>query len=387
MRLHHRRAGLPMEFDARPRTFVADAKFGDVIACLVARGWRRVALDRRDAALSWRNLAKTDFGRLAPGAIVNHFSGSQAVSHKATLAAALADRGADYYPACYDLRLPAHARRSPRRARAGASSQKYAERPLLFHGRKFDVRQWVLVTSLAPLVVWGFSDCYARFASAPWDLGGPGLGDRFAHLCNHSVQRDAPAGGPVPEHMWAARDLAAAVDGRFGAGAFAGRLAPRLGPSRSPSAASSLRRARVGRGFEWLGLDLMVADDLSCWLLEANVSPDVSRSTAVTAALVPAAADCLRLVLDEGHGDDAGAAVDLARAAGAARAAPADRRSQALTWDERETVAGVVRLQAKEWQAAGLMSLTLPDGLHDKVSLLDAFSRPDLGARLGGTPR
>ena len=52
---------------------------------------------------------------------------------------------------------------------------------------------------------------------------------------------------------------------------------------------------------------------------------------------------------------------------------PRDRRSQALTWDERETVAGVVRLQAKEWQAAGLMSLTLPDGLHDKVSLLDAF--------------
>ena len=100
-----------MEFDARRRTFVADAKFGDVIACLVARGWRRVALDRRDAALSWRNLAKTDFGRLAPGVHVNHFSGSQAVSHKATLAAALADRGADFYPACYDLRLPAHARR------------------------------------------------------------------------------------------------------------------------------------------------------------------------------------------------------------------------------------------------------------------------------------
>ena len=188
------------------------------------------------------------------------------------------------------------------------------------------MRQWVLVTSLAPLVVWGFSDCYARFASAPWDLGGPGLGDRFAHLCNHSVQKDAPAGGPVPEHMWAARDLAAAVDGRFGAGAFAGRLAPRL-RAVAVAVCRELARggaARVGRGFEWLGLDLMVADDLSCWLLEANVSPDVSRSTAVTAALVPAAtADCLRLVLDEGHGDDAGAAVDPARAPGAARAAPA----------------------------------------------------------------
>ncbi|KAH8052113.1 hypothetical protein JL720_14995 [Aureococcus anophagefferens] len=314
-----------MGIDARPR-LRRGREVRDVIACLVARGWRRVALDRRDAALSWRNLAKTDFGRLAPGAIVNHFSGSQAVSHKATLAAALADRGADFYPACYDLRLPARAA-VPRALGVGAAArsvvpagaardagllaaavaaaaggadgadaaatdavaaaraarwrvvaQKYVERPLLFHGRKFDVRQWVLVTSLAPLVVWGFSDCYARFASAPWDLAGPGLGDRFAHLCNHSVQRDAPAGGPVPEHMWAARDLAAAVDGRFGAGA--------------------------------------------CWLLEANVSPDVSRSTAVTAALVPRRRRTARLVLDEGHGDDAGAAVDPARAAGA-RAAPA----------------------------------------------------------------
>jgi hypothetical protein len=43
------------------------------------------------------------------------------------------------------------------------------------------------------------------------------------------------------------------------------------------------------KSFEWLGLDLMVDDELRVWLLELNVSPDVSHSTAVTACMAPAA--------------------------------------------------------------------------------------------------
>jgi hypothetical protein len=66
---------------------------------------------------------------------------------------------------------------------------------------------------------------------------------------------------------------------------------------------------RRGRGFEWLGLDVMVDEHLEPWLLEVNVSPDVSHSTSVTKPLVQAAtSDLLSMLWDKseaggGEGD------------------------------------------------------------------------------------
>ena len=61
---------------------------------------------------------------------------------------------------------------------------------------------------------------------------------------------------------------------------------------------------RGSRAFEILGFDIMIDDELRPWLLEVNVSPDVSHSTPVTASLAKAATrDLLALVLDEGVPD------------------------------------------------------------------------------------
>lgn len=146
-------------------------------------------------------------------------------------------------------------------------------RPLLFRRRKFDVRQWVLVTSVAPLVVWGFSECYARFASQPWALDDASLANELAHLCNFSVQKNAAIDDSgIPENMWDEKTLAAAVDSVFGIGAFREQLRPAfrgLGIAACRAAAASGMK-KVARGFEWLGLDVLIADDLSCHLLEVN---------------------------------------------------------------------------------------------------------------------
>lgn len=68
------------------------------------------------------------------------------------------------------------------------------------------------------------------------------------------------------------------------------------------------RLSETGRGFEWLGLDLMVtAESLEVKLLEVNTSPDISHSTPVTSRLVTAAVDDLFTFLFSEKEDHPGA--------------------------------------------------------------------------------
>jgi tubulin monoglycylase TTLL3/8 len=48
--------------------------------------------------------------------------------------------------------------------------QKYIENPLLINKKKFDIRQFVLVTGLDPLTVFIREDAYLRFSSKDFDL-------------------------------------------------------------------------------------------------------------------------------------------------------------------------------------------------------------------------
>ena len=47
--------------------------------------------------------------------------------------------------------------------------QKYIERPLIIIGKKFDMRVWVLVTSVEPLKVWMWTKPYLRFTSEDYN--------------------------------------------------------------------------------------------------------------------------------------------------------------------------------------------------------------------------
>ena len=474
------------------QTFVADDKFGDVIACLEARGWARVLCG---GDLAWRNLKQTDFESADADRYVNHLRHAQRLSHKATLAAALADASAEFYPRCYDLRLPAHARRflgdaarvaAAAALRAGGAGpgdaglgrtlvdacagrnfdeiaarlaagdtaatlaartgggdavaaaaalrafdarpqaavvdgaagvwvlkpaggscgegvvcstsvqellaaamarrwrvvvQKYIERPLTPLARKFDVRQWVLLSAVRPkLVLWGFSEAYARFAQQRFALSDASLRDKFAHLCNYSIQKDAPAADDaIAENMWSQAQLAAHIDRIYGAGSFEARVRAGIRAIAVAVAETAARLdvEKVGHGFEWLGLDIIVGEDLSCYLLEANVSPDVSHSTAVTAALVPAATeDALALLLDEGHAADTDAPVAARRRStlyGDPPPTPADGPAAAPRWE--------LWLRASAPAPAEQLPARLTDGRADawwraELARLERFAPP-----------
>lgn len=72
--------------------------------------------------------------------------------------------------------------------------QKYIERPLLIkHGGKdikFDLRQWVLVTSFEPLKIYMFDEFYARLCSKSYNVSDETKWrDSYRHLTNYSIQR------------------------------------------------------------------------------------------------------------------------------------------------------------------------------------------------------
>eukprot|EP00981_Chlorochromonas_danica_P012109 scaffold4495_cov162-Ochromonas_danica.AAC.2 len=187
--------------------------------------------------------------------------------------------------------------------------QEYLTRPLLLQEeRKFDIRQWVLVTSLRPLVIFGFSQCYARLTSRRFSLQSS---DPLVHLCNHAVQREAPEGsGEDGSRMLTQRGLEEEVSRLgFGENTFSVCLLPQIREIVQESLLAVVQQLSNphGNGFEWLGFDFMVCHEeaagekhLRVKLLEINTSPDISFSTAVTAPLVRAAVkDLFVLLLDE----------------------------------------------------------------------------------------
>ena len=64
--------------------------------------------------------------------------------------------------------------------------QKYIENPLIINRKKFDIRQWVLVTDWNPLTVLIYQECYIRFALVDYSAS---TKSRYAHMTNNCLVR------------------------------------------------------------------------------------------------------------------------------------------------------------------------------------------------------
>ena len=64
---------------------------------------------------------------------------------------------------------------------------KYLSTPLLVNGYKFDIRMYVLVTSIDPLKVYIYNEGLVRFASEPYKSDFKG--GKFSHLTNYSINK------------------------------------------------------------------------------------------------------------------------------------------------------------------------------------------------------
>lgn len=176
--------------------------------------------------------------------------------------------------------------------------QKYIERPLLIHGRKFDIRVWAVILG-QKAQIWIYDYCYARFSVQLYTQ--TDLDNCYVHLTNNSVSKWAKdfENSSIPGCMWSLRQLRVYLRSRYSPGVWTVQLWPQIREIVQHTVRTAPLQPREG-SFELLGFDLLVTQDLQVWLLEVNSSPSLQHSTAVTAHLVPRMLeDLLTLVLGQ----------------------------------------------------------------------------------------
>lgn len=73
---------------------------------------------------------------------------------------------------------------------------------MIILNKKFDIRQWVVVTSWNPIRIWMFDECYLRFTSDDYDPAR--LHNKFMHLTNNCIASQSKnfANSPIEGNMW-----------------------------------------------------------------------------------------------------------------------------------------------------------------------------------------
>lgn len=152
--------------------------------------------------------------------------------------------------------------------------QKYIEHPLLYKGKKLDIRQWVMVTDWNPLMIWFYQECYIRLSTSDYDLSD--ISNRFSHLTNNSINKHAKnfekEAGFLSQDDFAQYLREANYPGY--SDPFYERIQPRMKEivKYSLMCVQDMVENRKNSS-EVYGYDFCIDDQLNTWLIEINASP------------------------------------------------------------------------------------------------------------------
>lgn len=78
---------------------------------------------------------------------------------------------------------------------------------MIIKKRKFDIRQWVILTDFKPFRVWIYEECYIRFCATEYTP--EDLKNRKIHLTNNSVTKGKSEieGDGIEENMMSQQDF------------------------------------------------------------------------------------------------------------------------------------------------------------------------------------
>ena len=178
--------------------------------------------------------------------------------------------------------------------------QKYIEKPLLYFGRKFDIRIWVLLTH--DLKVYVFNEGHLKCCSVKYDLSS---NDNYSHLTNYSFQKyndnfeRYELGNEVSFD-----DLQNNIDINYNKKInFKKETLPKIHNIIEfcfQSVKSKINSMKRKYTFEIFGFDFMIDCNFEPFLIEINTNPGLEESSPLIKMLIPRMLDdALRLTVDK----------------------------------------------------------------------------------------
>merc|ERR1719397_1276532 len=169
--------------------------------------------------------------------------------------------------------------------------QRYVARPYLINDTKFDLRLYVLVTSVNPLRIYLYDDGLVRFASNKYSNESTKVGDVFTHLTNYSINKKSSSYVNNEEseqekgHKWTLKTLWRHFDASGIDHSAIWEKIKDLMIKTVLSAEGSLVNLHNNNVasryscFELFGFDILLDSKLKPWLLEVNISPSLHSSS------------------------------------------------------------------------------------------------------------
>ena len=182
--------------------------------------------------------------------------------------------------------------------------QKYIEDPLLYNGRKFDIRIWVLFTYLSKdskYEIYVFKEGHLKACSDNFNIDSDNL---FIHLTNYSVQKynknfsKVEIGNEISFQMFQ-KELIRQNSGKN----FKKDIFPEIIKIIGITAKATKNKINIMNRkncFEIFGYDFILDTSFKPFLLEINTNPGLEESSPLIKMLVPRMIDdALRLTIDK----------------------------------------------------------------------------------------
>merc|ERR1719189_416383 len=169
--------------------------------------------------------------------------------------------------------------------------QKYVAKPHLINDTKYDLRIYVLCTSLHPLRIYLYDEGLVRFASNTYRSDSKSLSDVFTHLTNYSINKNSSSYCPNEDsdvrqgHKWTLKSLWRHFDEE---GIDHSEIWEKIKDlivktiiSAENQMATLFQQNVTSRYscYELFGFDIMLDSRLKPWVIEVNISPSLHSSS------------------------------------------------------------------------------------------------------------